>query len=83
MFDDGLIVKCDMGGTVKTIGLNSKCSIAQVESAVAKAFKTKGPLTVKLMDLEGDLIRLKNASDLEYALLNYRSEKVLFYIFEK
>ena len=82
--DDSLAVKVSMDGVTKMIGVNNKSTIAQVENAIAKMYKIPaGSFVVKLMDLEGDLITLKTAIDLEYSLLNYKTGKVLFYVAKK
>jgi hypothetical protein len=68
----------------QVIGVNQKCTIQQVETAVANAYRLKSSsFVVKLMDLDGDLIRVKSAVELEYALLNYKTDKVLLHVFTK
>ncbi len=84
VWEDGLAVRVACGDNVKIVNVNLKSTPQQVEAVVGKSFDMSAAgFTMKLVDLEGDMIRIKSQAELEYALLNYKSDKVLFHLFPK
>lgn len=77
-------VRVSFEDDIKVVKVAEACSIEDLVDAIAKAYNVnKDEITVKLQDFEGDLIRLKKQTDLEYALLHCRGrDKIVFQIFK-
>jgi hypothetical protein len=77
-------VRVSFNDEVKVVKVAEQCSISELEEAIATAYSVKtNEITVKLQDFEGDLIRLKKQTDLEYALLHCRGrDRIVFQVFK-
>ena len=83
---NALLVKVAFAEEIKSILVNpAKLDIPELVKLIGEAYQVSDPttLTIKLLDFEGDLIRLKKQADLDYALLHCRGKSnVVFQIFQ-